>query len=382
MFAPFPGSDLKWSELQFRQEKAVRFTRDVLGNPERADEIAEDSLEDYAQLRRIQITNPSKRRNAIKATTKSKAELEAENSDLCDKNEDLKDQLDAIADIVAPADEDENDGEDDDEEEDDQGYLPKPGSAGSGGAGNPIVAVQAGNGEGVLRLATAISTSVLRADDYHLLRFNLDLLFMPLSATHWNDLYRVRARVQQEALHPVVELSGVAYEHAVYINRRKFVRADCVQGPERRSCRRQRLPNMVRREPVTGCPGHVLDQFRGLTWLNRNLRDHVFVTRFRELDLMLTSRNLILPVETEVSGRSYVLPVDEDSCPARIDLGLQIPTVLLSKQRNSGTQQQCPHTCKSIDSHSNCPRSRFVFLTSQNSNLHCGLVLFSLATWD
>ena len=76
---------------------------------------------------------------------------------------------------------------------------------------------------------------------------------MPLSATHWNDLYRVRAWVQQEALHWVVELSGVAYELAVYINRRKFVRADCAQGPERRFCRRQRLPKMVRREPVTGC---------------------------------------------------------------------------------------------------------------------------------
>jgi hypothetical protein len=111
-------------QLQSRKEKAVRFTRDVLGDPDRADDIAEESLEDYAERRKIQITNPSKRKNAIMATTKSKAELEAENADLRDENEDLKDQLDAIADIVAPEDEgdddDQNGNADDDDEDDDQ----------------------------------------------------------------------------------------------------------------------------------------------------------------------------------------------------------------------------------------------------------------------
>jgi hypothetical protein len=33
------------TQLQSRKEKAVRFTRDVLGDPERADEIADESLE-------------------------------------------------------------------------------------------------------------------------------------------------------------------------------------------------------------------------------------------------------------------------------------------------------------------------------------------------
>jgi len=51
-------------------------------------------------------------------TTKSKADLEAEIDDLKDENAELQDQLDTIADIVAPADED--DGADDEEEEDDQ----------------------------------------------------------------------------------------------------------------------------------------------------------------------------------------------------------------------------------------------------------------------
>ncbi len=90
-----------------------------MGDPHRAEEIADESLEDYAQRRKIKITNPSKRRNAIMARTKSKAELEAENADLRDENQELQDQLDTIADIVAPADEDENEDEGDDEEEED-----------------------------------------------------------------------------------------------------------------------------------------------------------------------------------------------------------------------------------------------------------------------
>jgi hypothetical protein len=105
-------------QLQSRKEQAVRFVRDVLGDPDRADEIADESLEDYAQRRKIQITNPSKRRNAIMATTKSKADLQAEIADLKEENEELQDQLDTIADIVAPADEDEDENGDGDEEED------------------------------------------------------------------------------------------------------------------------------------------------------------------------------------------------------------------------------------------------------------------------
>jgi len=88
-------------QLESRKEKAVRFTRDVLGDPDRADEIADESLEDYAERRRIQITNPSKRRNATMATNKSKAELEAEIADLQGENQELQDQLDSIADIAS-----------------------------------------------------------------------------------------------------------------------------------------------------------------------------------------------------------------------------------------------------------------------------------------
>jgi hypothetical protein len=108
------------AQLESRQDKAVRFTRDVLDDPDRADEIADEDLEEYAERRGIQITNPSRRRDAIMATTKSKAELEAEIDDLKDENAELQDTLDAIADIVSPADEEEDDdGQDGDDEEDD-----------------------------------------------------------------------------------------------------------------------------------------------------------------------------------------------------------------------------------------------------------------------
>jgi hypothetical protein len=54
-------------QLQSRKEQAVRFTREVLQDPDRAEEIAEESLEDYADRRKIEITNPTIRRNAVRA---------------------------------------------------------------------------------------------------------------------------------------------------------------------------------------------------------------------------------------------------------------------------------------------------------------------------
>jgi hypothetical protein len=113
-------------QLQSRKERAVRFVRDVLGDPGRAEEIEGESLDDYADRRRIQLTNPSKRKTAIMANGKTKAELEAEIADLQDENQQLQDQLDAVADIVNPDDDEgladnEDDESGDDEEEDDNG---------------------------------------------------------------------------------------------------------------------------------------------------------------------------------------------------------------------------------------------------------------------
>ena len=106
-------------QLQSRKEKAVRFTRDVLSDPDRADEIADESLDDYAGRRKIQITNPTIRRTAIMPRGKTKAELEAEIEELQEENQELQDQLDAVADIVSPDDGDEDEDETGDDDQDD-----------------------------------------------------------------------------------------------------------------------------------------------------------------------------------------------------------------------------------------------------------------------
>lgn len=111
-------------QLESRKEQAVRFARDVLNDPERTDEIEDESLEDCAERREIQISNRCGRRRGTMAT---KQELLDQMADLEDENQQLQDQLDAVADIVSPddgsGDDDDNgdNGTDDNGEDDDQG---------------------------------------------------------------------------------------------------------------------------------------------------------------------------------------------------------------------------------------------------------------------
>lgn len=106
-------------QLEGRKEKAARFVRDVLADPERAEEIADESLEDYAARRKIEILdNPHRRRKRAMPTNK---ELQQHIRELEEENEELQDQLDAVADIVAPADEDEDEDEDEGEDADHAG---------------------------------------------------------------------------------------------------------------------------------------------------------------------------------------------------------------------------------------------------------------------
>lgn len=111
-------------QLESRKEKAVRFTRDVVDDPDRAEEIAGESLEDYAERRGITLANPRRLRNMarpVKTREELQAEisdLKAENQELQEQTDELQDQLDSIAEIVAPGDEDED--EDDDNGDNDQ----------------------------------------------------------------------------------------------------------------------------------------------------------------------------------------------------------------------------------------------------------------------
>lgn len=105
--------ELTLDQVQRRKEKAERFVRNVLGDDNRAAEIAAEDPEEYAERRGFIITNP---RSNQMPTVK---ELQDRIADLEQENQDLNDQLDAIADIVGGDDDDDDDGDDDDDDDDD-----------------------------------------------------------------------------------------------------------------------------------------------------------------------------------------------------------------------------------------------------------------------
>ena len=94
------------AQLEKRKEQAVRFVRDVKDDPDRADEIESESLEDYAERRRIKIENPGRR-----CSMATRKELQERIEELESENEDLNERLDKITDLAAP-DEDEDDQQD------------------------------------------------------------------------------------------------------------------------------------------------------------------------------------------------------------------------------------------------------------------------------
>ena len=105
-------------QLQSRKDRAVQFTRDVAGDPDRADEIEDESLDDYAQRRRIQFMNAGRSSRMAKKSVEDYraevADLKQQIRDLEDENQTLNDKLDNIAEVLEPEDEAEDDGDDDD----------------------------------------------------------------------------------------------------------------------------------------------------------------------------------------------------------------------------------------------------------------------------
>ena len=112
---------LSREQVEGRKEKAVRFTDDVLGDPDRADEIADESPEDYAARKGIEIVSNhagQQRRKAV-ANIPTREELKERITELEEENQELQDRLDSIGDIVGSeddAEEGEDDSEDDDED--------------------------------------------------------------------------------------------------------------------------------------------------------------------------------------------------------------------------------------------------------------------------
>ena len=54
-------------QIQGRKDKAVSFTRDVVGDPDRAAEIEAEDLEDYAERRKLKL-NPGKAETTTQET--------------------------------------------------------------------------------------------------------------------------------------------------------------------------------------------------------------------------------------------------------------------------------------------------------------------------
>ena len=102
-------------QLERRKAQAVRFTRDVREDDDRADEIDGESLEDYAQDRHIKLSNP---KGAKTMAVQTRRELLDRIAELESENEDLQSRLDEISDIIG--DNDDNGDEDPDSEEEEE----------------------------------------------------------------------------------------------------------------------------------------------------------------------------------------------------------------------------------------------------------------------
>jgi hypothetical protein len=124
---------LSRDQVESRKEAAVRFTEDVLHDPDRAAEIEDESVDEYAERkgieiidranpterRKIKLLNPtmqlvvldSEKRSNVMARPKSISELKELVADLKEENASLQDQLDSIRDILTEQEEDEEEDE-------------------------------------------------------------------------------------------------------------------------------------------------------------------------------------------------------------------------------------------------------------------------------
>jgi hypothetical protein len=104
---------LTFDQVADRKQKAEDFLRNVIGDDDRADEVAAETVEDYADRRHFDIADDPQRRNPNMANGQTKQELLDQIADLQDDNSALQNQLDAISNILG--------GDDDTDDTDDDG---------------------------------------------------------------------------------------------------------------------------------------------------------------------------------------------------------------------------------------------------------------------
>jgi hypothetical protein len=113
-------------QAQSLKDKAVRFAENVLDDPDLADDIADDSLDDWGERKKITlIDNPVERSLKMangNGDPRTKAELLDEIDRLQDQVDDLEDALDAIGDIASGGPLEEEDDQDEEDDADARAY--------------------------------------------------------------------------------------------------------------------------------------------------------------------------------------------------------------------------------------------------------------------
>jgi hypothetical protein len=66
-----------YEQLQTKKDQAVRFVRNILGNEEKADFINSESVEEFAERKKIRIKNPGGKINMAKLENLKEAVIEA-----------------------------------------------------------------------------------------------------------------------------------------------------------------------------------------------------------------------------------------------------------------------------------------------------------------
>jgi hypothetical protein len=91
-------------QLESRKAQAVRFAREVREDDDLADQIEDESLEEYAEKRHIKLSNPIGGR---KMAVQTRRELIERIKELEEENEGLQERLGEIADLAAEEEEEE-----------------------------------------------------------------------------------------------------------------------------------------------------------------------------------------------------------------------------------------------------------------------------------
>lgn len=104
---------MTYAQIASRKDKAERFVRDVLQDDDRADEISDESVEDYAARKHFVVSNP-RSISTMANGNQSKQDLLDQIADLQEENDALHAQLDAIQDVLSGVDGDDDTDDDGD----------------------------------------------------------------------------------------------------------------------------------------------------------------------------------------------------------------------------------------------------------------------------